>query len=192
MRLRKRLALVALAATTLALTACTPEQIATLEKLYRVDFTPAEERELLAAPDGRVKTALGWLEADGTFSAYVAPAGSRCPQWFGTAMLAGWPEADWAKLDHVMWGESRCNPNVLNDNPRTGDYSVSLLQVNIKPGIGTRPFIGPLVDWDFDRLYDPYTNLWVGRRMYDLWKSNKWSKNCGWWGWSARDRSWCG
>jgi hypothetical protein len=189
---RKRWTLVALAATTLTLTACTPAQLKTLERLTGWTPTPTERRELIAAPDIPIGVVEGEILPDGTVRPWQAPAGSKCPQWYGTARLAGWPAHEWERLDYVMWRESRCDPSVLNDNPSTGDYSISLLQVNIKPGIGTRPFIGPLVDYQWDRLYDPYTNLWVGRRMYELFSTKSWSNYCGWWGWSARNRSWCG
>lgn len=187
--MRQRLTLLALAATTLTLTACTPEQLATMERLYGVDFTPAEERELLDAPDGRVKTELGWLEVDGSLSPYVAPEGSRCPQWFGAAMLAGWPEEDWPKVDRIIWGESRCDPNVHTDASDgamfSRDDSHGGFQINLK---AHRSWVLPLIGGDVTRLYDPYTNAWIGRRMYeqavDYW-------GCGWRPWSTRDRSWC-
>jgi len=186
---RKRLTLVALAATTLAVTACTPEQVATIERIYGVDFTPAETRELVAAPDLRIKTPLGWVEADGTISPYVAPAGSRCPQWFGAVMLAGWPEADWPKVDTIIWGESRCIPTV-HTNASDGyifrnDDSYSLFQINMK---AHRSWVLPLIGGDVTRLYDPVTNAWIARRLYE--KAVDYY-GCGWRPWSTRDRRWC-
>lgn len=192
--MRKRTTLVAAIIAALTLTACTPEQIATWERIHGVKLSAEDRRAAIAAPDIRIKTALGWIETDGTITPYAAPAGSKCPQWFGTAMMAGWPEGDWSKLDRIMWGESRCRPEV-HAHPGNGfprDDSRGLVQINTKAGSGNRPFIGPLVDWDWDRLYDPHTNLWVARRMYDYWQANSWSKRCGWWGWTTRDRSWCG
>lgn len=34
----------------------------------------------------------------------------------------------------IMKAESGCNPEALNDNPATGDYSVGLLQINLYGG----------------------------------------------------------
>jgi hypothetical protein len=187
---KRRTIIVAATIAALIGTACTPEQVATWERVNGMRLDAKTRSEAIAAPDVRIKTRQGWIELDGTITPYTAPAGSRCPQWFATAMITGWPEADWPKLDRVIWGESRCNPNVYNGKGR--DDSRGLVQINTKQGSGNRPFIGPFIDYQWDRLYDPETNLWVARRMYDYWQANSWSKRCGWWGWTTRDRAWCG
>jgi hypothetical protein len=175
------------------LTACTPEQVATWERVTGVKLDARTKAEVIAAPDIRVKTRQGWIELDGSITPYVAPPGSRCPQWFATAMVTGWPERDWERLDYIMWRESRCDPRV-HAHPGRGfprDDSRGLMQINTKAGSGNRPFIGPLVNNNWDALFDPETNLWVARRMFDYWSANSWSKRCGWWGWSTKGKGWC-
>ena len=128
-------------------------------------------------------------------SAAPAPESAKCPQWWDTARQAGWSDDELPKLDIIMWGESRCDPTVLYDTYHSrggGDYSFGLVQVNVKPGAGTQALIGPLVDWDWTRLYDPLTNLTVARAMADTFASHGWSNYCQWWGWTTRDRAWCG
>ena len=49
---------------------------------------------------------------------------------------------DWdvATVLRIMHAESGCNPNAVNDNPSTGDYSIGLMQINIIGGMrDTRP-----------------------------------------------------
>jgi len=186
MKRRKRLAFLALGAV---LTACTPAQLATLERLTGVSLDAETRKVMLDAPDVPIGVAAGEIMADGSLRPWQAPAGSKCPQWYGPARLAGWPASDWERLDVVIWRESRCDPGVYNGKGR--DDSRGLLQINTKPGSGNRPFVGPLVGNDWDSLYDPATNLWVGRRMYDYWQANSWSKRCGWWGWSTKGSGWC-
>lgn len=190
-----KMKLVMLAGVITILTACTPEQLRTLERVTGFKPTPALRSELLELPDAPIGVTDGEIMPDGSIRPWQAPAGSNCPQWYGVARQAGWPESDWARLDHVMYRESRCDPTVHAHIGKgyvfRNDDSRGLVQVNVKEGIGTRPFIGPLVNWNFDALWDPYTNLWVGRRMYELWSSKPWSHYCGWWGWSTKGSDWC-
>lgn len=193
--MRKRLTLLMLIAATIAATGCTPKQLATWEARTGVKLPADLRADLLALPDLDHIENDGIYHPDGTFTPHVAPAGSNCPQWYGHARAAGWPAADWPKLDYIMWRESRCNPDVYTDSSDgaifRNDNSWGLLQVNVKAGIGTQPFIGPLVGWDWSRLADPRTNLWVGRRMYEYHRVSSWAGYCGWKPWSTRDRSWC-
>ncbi len=61
--------------------------------------------------------------------------------------------------------ESGFNPKALNDNPRTGDFSVGLTQVNIRGSLAkNRP--------TKEQLEDPKTNLDFS---YELWKKEGFS-----------------
>jgi hypothetical protein len=58
-----------------------------------------------------------------TTTTITAPADSHCPHWYGIALDAGWPESEWARLDYVLWRESRCDAEVHNKlDPATGSY----------------------------------------------------------------------
>ena len=60
----------------------------------------------------------------------------------------------------IMLAESGCNESVVNDNPRTKDYSVGLFQVNLYGGNAKhRPSEA--------ELKDPKTNI---EFAYNLWK----------------------
>lgn len=159
-----------------ALAACTPQQLVTWERLTGDALPRKLEKELLELPNIRVTTPFGYLNTDGTVDPYVAPSGSRCPQHFGAAIQAGWPESDWPRLDYIMYRESRCQPGVYNGVG--ADNSYGLMQLNMK---AHRGWVGPLVGWDFNRLYDPVTNLWIARDLYfqavDYY-------GCGWRPWS--------
>jgi hypothetical protein len=113
-----------------------------------------------------------------------APAGSKCGQWFDEALEAGWSADQWPILDAIMWRESRCKPEVYNGRGR--DRSYGLLQLNMR---AHRSWVRPLVDGDFTRLWDPVTNLTVGRALFD--KATD-VYGCGWKPWVTRKtRGWC-
>lgn len=85
----------------------------------------------------------------------TAPPGSACPQWFDTAMAAGWEPEDWAVLDYVMHRESRCIPTARNAQScdRRGRYhAIGLTQ---------------LCGWGGAELYDPFANLVRARQLYE-------------------------
>lgn len=175
MKKRWKYAVISSLAGVLALSACTPAQIATFERLSRTDVPRSVERDLLQAPDQDWITQWGIIKPDGSVDRIVAPAGSKCPQYYDEALLAGWPAQDWYKLDAVIYRESRCNPGVYNGIGL--DNSYGLIQLNMK---AHKSWVGPLVGWDFTKLYDPQTNLWVGRRLYDRAQS---AYGCGWQPW---------
>jgi hypothetical protein len=114
----------------------------------------------------------------------AAPAGSKCGQWFDEALEAGWSADQWPILDAIMWRESRCQPDVYNGRGR--DKSYGLLQLNVR---AHRSWVRPLVDGDFTRLWDPVTNLTVGRALFDRAEQQM---GCGWKPWVTRKtRGWC-
>jgi|GEM_PF-1396322 len=68
----------------------------------------------------------------------------------------------------VMKGESGGNPNAINDNPRTRDYSVGLFQINLYGGLAKSR---PSEAW----LLIPENNIAYASRVW---------KNQGWTPWS--------
>ncbi len=108
---------------------------------------------------------------------------SRCPQYKNTAISAGWKESEWPRLDYIIWRESRCQPGVRNSRGR--DDSYGLIQLNMR---AHRSWVGPLVGWNFNALYDPYTNLKIGR---DLYRRAQRMFDCGWHPWQTRNSRWC-
>lgn len=161
----------------LALTACTPEQLATWEQINGSPFTEAQRSELAALPDSPLVLGALTVNPDGSMIESRAPSGSKCPQHYGAAMRAGWKSGEWRKLDSIMWRESRCKPTAVNNNRRTRDASRGLVQLNL---LAHRSWIGPLVGWNFDNLYHPETNLRVARVLYE---------KCGWGPWTKP--YWC-
>lgn len=169
---------------TLALSACTPEQLDSIEAATGADLSAARA-DLLALPDVPIRLADGReILPSGAISAVpVAPAGSRCPQFFGIALGAGWPASDWQRLDYVMWRESRCNPGVYNGKGR--DNSYGLMQLNM---LAHRGWVGPLVGGNFSLLFDPATNLGIARELF----RRAGSYGCPWRPWTTRSTAWCG
>lgn len=114
----------------------------------------------------------------------TTPSTDRCPQYRQTALDAGWSEADWERLDQIIWRESRCTPTAHNGRGR--DDSYGLVQLNMR---AHRGWVRPLVDGDFDRLFDPATNLTVARHLFDRAAD---AYGCGWQPWTTRKtRGWC-
>lgn len=101
-----------------------------------------------------------------THSVPVGGSSKRCPIYEALALSVGWPAAHVEKLSYVMWRESRCDPRAHNS--RYPDDSYGLIQLNMR---AHKNWVGPLVDWDFTRLFDPATNLRVGLL---LWQKNGW------------------
>lgn len=97
-------------------------------------------------------------------------SGQRCPQFEDTARAVGWPEDAIDRLSYIMWRESRCEPTA--HNPRPPDDSYCLIQLNMR---AHKSWVGPIVDWDFNRLFDPTVCLTVGLEL--------WHKAGGWGPW---------
>ena len=123
------------------------------------------------------------VEVTTTTAAPQAPEGSRCPQWFAAALAAGWPESDWARIDYIMWRESRCRPEVHTVAKR--DDSYGLVQLNMK---AHRRWVSPLVGGDFNQLLDPVTNLTIARQLFDMAQQ---TYHCGWQPWQTKKTRWC-
>jgi len=177
-----RLTIIATLVATLTLAACTPEQLATYERVTGIRL----DASLVDLPDVPIRLADGReVMPDGSVTPVpVAPAGSKCPQHYAASLVAGWAVTDWPKLDHVMYRESRCNPGVYNGKGR--DNSYGLMQLNM---LAHRGWVRPLVDGNFDRLYDPVTNLRIGRTLY--FKAQQ-AYGCGWQPWkTTKQASWC-
>ena len=52
-----------------------------------------------------------------------------CPQWWDLAISVGWNKSELAKLDEIMWRESRCLPSAFNaGDPNGGSHG--LMQIN--------------------------------------------------------------
>lgn len=177
----KRITIAALALSLL--TACTPEQLAVLEE-HTGPIAPDARQTLLGLPDDVLVISGVEVHPDGSRVERKAPAGSKCPEHYGAAMRAGWAASQWSKLDFIMWRESRCKPTAYNGRGR--DDSYGLLQINMK---AHRSWVGPLVGWDFTRLYQPETNLRVARELYD--RARK-MFGCGFQPWrTTKQRHWC-
>jgi Transglycosylase SLT domain len=77
-----------------------------------------------------------------------APAGSACPQWYATALSAGWPASQWRNVDYVMHRESRCQPGVTS---RAG--AAGLMQLMPMWWHGLNPYNG-------------WNNLFLAHRLW--------------------------
>lgn len=177
----KRITVAALALSLL--TACTPEQLNVLEE-HTGPLAPDTRQTLLDLPDDVLVISGIEVHTDGSRVERQAPEGSRCPEHYSAAMRAGWTHEQWSKVDFIMWRESRCNPRAYNGRGRDDSYGG--MQLNMK---AHRKWVGPLVDWDFTRLYDPETNLRIAKQLYD--KARK-MYGCGFQPWrTTKQRHWC-
>jgi hypothetical protein len=103
----------------------------------------------------------------------VGSEDARCGEWWPTALAAGWPEHLLEELDAVLWGESRCEPDVVSS---TGDWG--LAQINWTAHGDRVEALG----FTRDDLLVPAVNLLVARQVYLAAESAWW---CGWEPWSA-------
>lgn len=192
--MRSRLITAAIAATVV-LTACTPEQVAVIES--HVGPLNADSRAaLLALPDAPARLPDGRTVAtDGKVSGVVAPAGSKCPEWYSIALEAGWPASDWERVDYIIHRESRCDPRAHNrSDPMSGSRGGA--QINgfwCKPNryeshpagyLGAKGILSTCED-----LFDPLTNLRAARAIYDYGVERG---QCPWRPWTTRSTRWCG
>lgn len=91
-------------------------------------------------------------------------------RWWDEALRAGWSSAQWPVIacimEHPVYknvAESRGIPTV--HNTRYPDDSYGLLQLNMR---AHRSWAGPMVGWDFSRLFDGETNLRVAHRLFEM------------------------
>ena len=114
------------------------------------------------------------LPAPTTLPAYVHPD-PNVERWHELALAVGWPDTEWPWLSCVIWHESRGMPDAYNG--RGLDDSRSLLQMNVK---------GSLWGWyvaqglaDPDQLFDPATNLRMGRLLFEQFGRRPWAADRG-------------
>lgn len=96
-------------------------------------------------------------------------------QWHDLAMQAGFADKDWKWLSCVINREtgSTGRPDLHNGEGR--DDSYGLMQLNMR---AHKKWVGPLVDYDFNRLYDPLTNLTIAYTLYEKAGRSPWRNNC--------------
>jgi hypothetical protein len=77
---------------------------------------------------------------------------------------AGFPEDQWPKVIAIIRAESGGRPYAFNGNPRTGDESYGILQINMKGRLGRdrRDRFSLASD---DDLYDPLVNARIAYQM---------------------------
>jgi hypothetical protein len=168
------------AVSIVMLTSCTSIQLETYSEKTGINFTQEQIDLLVSLPDKPIEIGADTIHPNGTVETSTAPAGSKCPQHYDEAMKAGWSQNDWSRLDKIIWRESRCQSDAYNGRGR--DNSYGLMQLNMK---AHRKWVGPLVEWDFNKLYDPLTNLTIAKELYN--KAQK-HYRCGWQPWAMRCR----
>ena len=90
-------------------------------------------------------------------------ASALCPQWWQTAVDAGWRESLLPTLDYLMWRESRCDPAQHNtDDPMGG--SRGLVQINgfWTPWLASRGIVKRS-----EGLFGPQRNLRAALAIYN-------------------------
>lgn len=87
---------------------------------------------------------------------------TRCAEWYEASLKAGFTPDDWSTLSRLLWRESRCIETALAIDD--DDYSLGLTQVNL---LAHKNWVGPIVQWNFDLLYNGELNLFVARILAD-------------------------
>jgi hypothetical protein len=134
-------------------------------------------------------------ETTTTTSTVAVAADARCPQWWDTAVAAGWEQEQLSDLDGVLWRESRCDEKQTNtSDPNIVDGvkgSVGLAQVNVFWVQATKWYPNgylqtvSVVSGAHD-LYDPFLNLRAAKAIFDY---DRGEGRCGWsaWAWKGCD-----
>ena len=113
------------------------------------------------APDKQLSTEITDLTKDSN-SVLVVPISppkkykTDCDLYKSIIKEYNW---DWDIAYQVMKAESGCNPSIINDNPLTKDYSVSLFQINL---YGANAQHRPSEDW----LKIPENNIAYAHKIY--------------------------
>lgn len=93
-----------------------------------------------------------------------------CPEWYDTAIAAGWTQDQWVILSKVIHKESTCHQDSYNpDDPAGGSFGLtqingywcSINQYNPTGYLQARGIISTCQD-----LFDPLTNLLAAREIY--------------------------
>lgn len=104
-------------------------------------------------------------------------ASARCPQWWQTAVDAGWRQSLLPTLDYLMWRESRCLPNQHNLKDPMGG-SRGLVQINgfWTPWLASRGIVRRS-----EGLFSPYPNLRSALAIYNY-ADGRYGNGFGPWG----------
>ncbi len=103
---------------------------------------------------------------------YIDPLSDACEQFSGLAINEGWPIKERAKIQKVMFRESRCIPNSHNAKD-PGEGSFGLMQINSFWCRGKNSFLqqhGLLTDCQ--TLLDPNINL---QASLLIWQNSAWN-----------------
>jgi hypothetical protein len=57
------------------------------------------------------------------------PEGLLCPEWYYPAAAVGWPDDEIARVDRIIWRESKCDPGATHVNGN-GTIDRGLMQIN--------------------------------------------------------------
>ena len=160
-----------------------------------IGITTPKEISTQKAPEAKsyvmVEPLMASLATPPTKKRLVIPPDAECPQWWQTAVDAGWAIKELPTLDMIMYRESRCLPTALNSNdPNTVDGikgSLGLTQLNAfwvksttyypKGYLQSQNAVNNIRD-----LYDPYLNL---LSALEVWKYGQDKHGCGWYAWAT-------
>jgi len=91
------------------------------------------------------------------------PDSALCPQWWQTAVDAGWRQSLLPTLDYLMWRESRCDPSQHNTEDPMGG-SRGLVQIN---GFWTPWLASKGIVKRSEGLFGPQRNLRAALAIYN-------------------------
>ena len=104
----------------------------------------------------------------------IAKPKALCPQWWDTAIRAGWTIEQLPTLDYIMNRESRCLPKSHNTTLNAdGSTDIGLAQINDRSWcLPTRwypnGYLQTLGKINYCKdLFDPYLNLVAAKALYD-------------------------
>lgn len=179
----KLTAIVVGAAATLAVAAMSidtltqeaPRSLPPLTTLPKYQETTPRPTESHGDTKESTTTALATTTSSTSTTSTTLPD-TKCAEWWPMADSLGWSLDQWATLSHIIWRESRCQPDAYNPtDPNGGSYG--LTQIN-----------GFWIDylcqhWEIchpNELFDPQISLastWV------LYSYSVEKNGCGWHPW---------
>lgn len=123
------------------------------------------DSELPAEPVAESHPYMGTVEMDAAVLDILDDE-NTCPQFAGTALVAGWQADDLPRLLRIMWRESRCIPTACGetDSPhirKCRDWG--LMQIN---DYSWKRIIREM-GWDIEQMHDPLENLRFSRWLFE-------------------------
>lgn len=150
-----------------------------------VPDTPPPSSVAQTASEGVIRPDLGQVIPTTPTTTTTLPA-TKCAEWYPLFVETGFDPALWEWASKVLWRESRCQPDTLNER----SHDIGLWQINARSWCRPNKYNAHPAGWlggqgiisNCDDLYDPAINMRSAFAMYKY-SEDKNGPGMGWWPW---------